>query len=76
MGTFVFDKTSEHNLKEAFQSKMPAKWRRFRSCMCKVMDQYYFKELPPHELQKQLATAVTMLEGIHSMDDASAFMSD
>ena len=26
---------------------MPTNWRRFRSCMTKVLDQYYFKELPP-----------------------------
>lgn len=44
--------------------------------MYKVMDQYYFKELPPHEQQKQLATAVTTLKNIHSMDDISAFMSE
>lgn len=53
---------------------MPKDWRRFRSCMIKVLDQYYFKELPQEELKKQLASAVVRKDGVHSMDDLSAVM--
>jgi len=53
---------------------MPKDWRRFRSCMIKVLDQYYFKELPQEELKKQLARAVVRKDGVHSMDDLSAVM--
>ena len=43
---------------------MPKDWRRFRSCMIKVLDQYYFKELPQEELKKQLASAVVRKDGV------------
>ena len=42
--------------------------------MIKVLDQYYFKELPQEELKKQLASAVVRKDGVHSMDDLSAVM--
>jgi uncharacterized protein YqeY len=42
--------------------------------MIKVLDQYYFKELPQEELKKQLARAVVRKDGVHSMDDLSAVM--
>ena len=76
MAALVFEKTTEQNLRDVFQNKMPTNWRRFRSRMFKVLDQYYFKELPAQELQKQLAGAVPSLNNIHSMEDVSAFMAE
>jgi hypothetical protein len=52
MATLVFEKCDEQILREVFGKKMPTNWRRFRSCMTKVLDQYYFKELPPAELKR------------------------
>ena len=45
-----------------------------RSRMVKILDDYYFQELPQEELSRQLKDTVMLAENIHSMDAVSAFM--
>jgi hypothetical protein len=49
-------------------------WSRFRSCMVKIMDQYYFKELPKAELDRQIANTVVRDDSVKNMEDLSEFM--
>jgi len=74
MAALIFERCDEDVIREVFQRKMPSKWRRFRSCMTKVLDQYYFKELPPEELKKQLDLAVVTRHDIKNMDQVSELM--
>ncbi len=55
---------------------MPTDWRRFRCCMTKVLDQYYFKELPADEFQRQLKKTVVTIDNIHTMDELSDLMQE
>jgi hypothetical protein len=50
---------------------MPSKWKRFRSKVVKVLDNYYFKELEPEELKKALDKAIIVRHDIHSLSDLS-----
>ena len=68
MAALIFEKCDEEVLKEIFGKKMPEKWCRFRSCMKKVLDQYYFKELSPSELRSQLEFSIVTLNNINSME--------
>jgi rRNA pseudouridine-1189 N-methylase Emg1 (Nep1/Mra1 family) len=59
MAALVVDKHDGSVLKEAFSKRMPKDWRRFRSCMVKILDNWYFKELPQAEFERQIADNVT-----------------
>ena len=50
---------------------MPTKWKRFRSKVVKVLDNYYFKELEPEELKIALDKAIIVRHDIHSLNDLS-----
>jgi len=52
MAALVVDKHDGSVLKNAFANRMPKDWRRFRSCMVKILDNWYFKELPQEEFEK------------------------
>ena len=74
MAALVFEKCSEDILRDVFQHKMVKSRSRMRSRMVKILDNYYFQELPQEELQRQLKDTVMLAQNIHSMDEVSAFM--
>ena len=71
MAGMVYDKCSEEVLREKFQRRMPQRWARYRSRLVKVLDNYYFQELPPDELKRALEKAVILREDIKTWDDVS-----
>ena len=52
MAAIVFEKCDPEAIVEILQRRMPEKWKRFRSKMVKVLDNYYFKEFDKEELDR------------------------
>ena len=52
MASLLFEKCSHKVLEDVFLHKMVAARSRFRSRMVKILDNYYFQELPKDELQR------------------------
>ena len=71
MAGMVYDKCSEEVLREKFQRRMPKQWSRYRSRLVKVLDNYYFQELPPEELKRALDKAIVRRDDIKTWDDVS-----
>jgi len=73
MVTVFFEKCDESLLRNIFEKKLPAFSARFRSRMVRHLDNFYFKELPADEYQRQLKQCVTRLDNVHNLDQLSEF---
>ena len=54
MAALVFEKMKAEDFAPVVEEDLPKMYKRFRSKVVKVLDNYYFKELEPTELKKQL----------------------
>lgn len=52
MASLIFDKCDESVIREVFQNKMPQDRFRLRAKLVKILDNYYFKELPKEEARR------------------------
>jgi len=76
MCCFLVERHDGKALYDAYRNKLPTSFRRFRSRMVKVLDKWFFQELPPDELKRQLDRKVVMKSGIHTMDQLSDFFAE
>lgn len=74
MGVLVLKPCEATALKDVLVGKMPVQYKRFRSKMVKVMDQYYFKELEGDELKSQLEKCFIIRNDVNTMDQLSALI--
>ena len=76
MCCFLVERHDGKALHNAYRNKLPTAFKRFRCRMVKVLDKWFFKELPADELKRQLDRKVVMKSGIHTMDQLSDFFSE
>jgi len=71
MACLVFSKCKTETLTEVIQRRMIQKFTRLRCSVVKVLDRYYFKELTPADLERELRSAVVIRDDIRSMKEIS-----
>jgi hypothetical protein len=74
MAVLVFEKADLAPMQNVF-TQLPKKFRRFRSCLFKVADTFYFKELRGPLLDRHLHTAIREAPDLKSVDDISRLVS-
>ncbi len=74
MGVIVLEKTDAETLRDVFGKRAPKLWFRFRSCMVKIFDRYYFKEMA--DLDSQLEKHVLVRNDITTMKQISDLMAE
>lgn len=76
LAALVFEKMKAEDFAPVVEEDLPRIYKRFRSKVVKVMDNYYFKELRPEELKSEIKKAVTVRNDINTWEDAQNLMSE
>ena len=76
MAALVLEKCEPENVRAIWIERMSKQWKRMRSKMVKVLDNYYFKEMKGEELEKHIASSIHIRHDVTDMKKAEKLMSE